>query len=92
MPIINFDTELTKELIEILKEEGINKEDFLVREIPELVATASDREALLRIGNIRSTWKEDELNKGKLKVELSFFLPKGAYATMLIKKMEAYIC
>lgn len=31
--------------------------------------------------------KRDELNKGKLKLLLRFFLPRGSYATMLIKRL-----
>ena len=55
--------------------------------MPELVTESQDRDALINVRNISAKWDKDELNKGKLKLELSFFLQKGAYATMMIKKL-----
>lgn len=35
--------------------------------------------------------KPDEFYKGKLKLELDFFLPKGSYATILVKRLQIAI-
>lgn len=89
IPFVNFDTEEDKVIDKILKEEEISREDFIIRQMPELVTDTDFRDAFVD-ANIKYSWKEDELNKGKLKLELSFFLPKGSYATMLVKKLETY--
>ena len=34
----------------------------------------------------------DELHRGRRKLRLSFTLPRGAYATMLIKRLAAKRC
>jgi len=48
----------------------------------------TDIRSLVVNTNIYSTnLNEDELNKSKWKVEISFFLPTGCYATMLIKQI-----
>ena len=90
IPIVNFDTDENYILDKILKTEGIKREDFIIREIPELITDGVNRDAFINVKNIKYKWKKDELNKDKLKVELSFFLPKGSYATMLIKKLSYY--
>jgi len=91
LPIINFDLENNKEIEETLKEEKIKKEDFILKEIPELISTTQFRDAFIDIKNINYSWNKDELNNGKIKLELSFFLTKGSYATMLIKKLSIFL-
>ncbi len=88
LPLINFDTETDKLLDNLLKEEGITKEDFLIKSMPELISETQEREAFIEVKDIRCTWSKDELNKGKRKVEVCFFLPKGSYATLLTKKID----
>mgnify|MGYP001619109865 CR=1 FL=1 len=90
VPIVNFDTEDNEILDKIMKEENISKNDFIIKEIPELITQSSERSAFIDVKGIKYKWGNDKLNKGKLKLELSFFLPKGAYATMLIKKLSCY--
>lgn len=91
IPIINFDSEENKQIEKILKEEGISKEDFIIKEIPELITEGKERDAFVDVENIGYRWDKDELNKNKLKLEVSFFLPKGSYATMLVKKLGIYL-
>ncbi len=88
---INFDTEENKTIDKILKEEGINREEFIIKEIPELITQTQERQAFIEVKDIKSSWNNDEINKNKLKLELSFFLPKGVYATMLIKKLTSIL-
>ncbi len=89
IPLINFDLEKDKYVKNIMNEEGIKKEDFIFRELPELISESQERDAFINVKKIKSRWGRDDLNKGKLKLEVSFFLPKGAYATMVLKKIEA---
>ena len=90
LPLMNFDTEISKELNEILKKERMVKEDFIIRELPELITTSQNREAFIDVENIKYLWSKDGLNKGKLKLQVFFFLPKGSYATLLIKKLNLF--
>ena len=63
-------------------------EDFIIRQLPELVSNPTERDAIIRVIDIKSEWDKDELNKNKIKLEITFSLPKGVYATMLLKKLS----
>jgi len=75
-----------KKLKLLLKKDGVKLSDFKCARTPELasaggVRSASAKASKLKIGRLQ----KDELNKAKKKVKVSFELPKGAYATLLIK-------
>jgi len=94
VPMLNFDTEFNSKSIEesynkIMKIEGITKDSFLIREIPELINESVDRDVFIDV-KIKSSFMDDELNKGKFKQILEFKLPKGGYATIVIKKMFSF--
>ena len=91
IPLISFDSELTDELSEILKEENISLKDFIIPQMPELTTETVYRNAFIDVKDIYYEFSNDELNKNKLKVLIKFFLPKGCYATMLISKLESYL-
>jgi len=92
VPIIGFGTELEKysDLIrkvveERMKEENITMRDFVFHQIPELSAGGDDRALFVRPKIIGYKYATDELHKGKKKLTIKFFLPKGSYATNVIK-------
>jgi|SRR3989344_950561 len=94
VPLLNFDTEFNNKLIEevynnIMKIEGISKGSFLIREVPELINEGVERDVFVDV-KIKSSFMEDELDKGKFKQILEFKLPKGSYATLLVKKMFSF--
>ena len=94
VPILNFDTEFNSKSIEeaynkIMKIEGISKDSFLIRDVPELINESVDRDVFIDV-KIKSSFMDDELNKGKFKQILEFKLPKGGYATIVIKKMFSF--
>jgi tRNA pseudouridine13 synthase len=71
-----------------LKLEYLEPADFIIRQIPELSMEGGMRESFVEIKSFKIGKKEkDELNQGKNKVKVSFFLPKGSYATMVIRKL-----
>lgn len=80
IPLISFDTKLKGEIGRIYKElldkESIKQEDFLVRRMPFLVAETVYRNAIVKVKDFkhRDGWVE-------------FFLPKGAYATVYLRKI-----
>lgn len=72
----------------ILKEEGIDKECFKVKEIPYLSSRTTHRQACIKLDNVNyGKLADDELNSGKKKQQVSFSLPSGSYATFVIKCM-----
>jgi tRNA pseudouridine13 synthase len=88
IPIIGFGTELDEGMEILLKEEGISQRDFLIRSIPELSSEGAERDLVAEAENVQiGKLLEDNLNKGKKRIVISFDLPKGSYATMFIKSL-----
>ncbi len=69
----------------VFRQTGIQKEAFQINLIPELASKGLRREILLHCRPDFET-SEDELNPGKRKVVLSFSLPKGSYATTVLRE------
>ncbi|MBI2106552.1 tRNA pseudouridine(13) synthase TruD [Candidatus Woesearchaeota archaeon] len=92
VPVLGFGTEFKDKKIskiynEILKEEKIKLEDFIFKEIPELVSEGVDRDLIVPIKDLKVKYLDDERNKGKKKAVLRFSLPPGSYGTIVVKKM-----
>ncbi len=88
VPILGFLTE-EDDYDEILEKEGVGKIDFIMREMPEIAAEGSERERVMEVKNFKIiSFEDDELNKGKKKEVVSFFLPKGSYATVVIENLK----
>lgn len=90
-PLISFDTRFNKKdrvYSKILKKEGIKLDDFLIRELPWLIEETVYRDVFVDVKDFKTlSYGEDELNPGKLKQTIKFTLPKGSYATILVKQM-----
>jgi len=86
-----YETKLTtsaydKKLKALLKKDGIKLADFKMPRTPELASAGGTRPASVKASKLKiGGLLADELNAGKKKVKVSFELPKGAYATLLIK-------
>jgi tRNA(Glu) U13 pseudouridine synthase TruD len=73
---------------EILKEEGIDKKDFIIRAIPEISSEGSERDRLVEVEDFKIlSFEDDDLNPGKKKEVISFFLKKGSYATTVLESL-----
>ena len=83
-PIVGYKTKLKgkqKEIIEgLMKEEGINY-DFFNSEIPALASEGLTRKAFIKIKDFKLEKFENNQQ------QVSFFLPKGSYATMVMKNL-----
>ena len=90
-PLISFDTKFNdkdKIYLRILKEEKVKLNDFLIKELPWLIEETVYRDIFVDIKNFKTLkFEKDDLNKEKFKQIIEFQLPKGSYATMLIKQM-----
>ena len=60
----------------------ISPRDFIIKEIPELSSEGAFRQLVAEAEDLKTETKENE-------VKLSFSLPKGSYATMLVKQLFA---
>ena len=92
IPIVGFGTEfkdnkLREISLKLLKEEGITLRDFIVRGMPELTCEGDERYMFVKAEKLSIKTDDDELNKNKKKCIVSFTLPKGSYATIVIKKI-----
>jgi tRNA pseudouridine13 synthase len=83
IPLIGFDTEcedeeLNKIIKNLLQKENITPREFIIRQLPELSCTGETRQLLIEVTGL--TQEQDENS-----IMLSFTLPKGSYATIVIK-------
>jgi len=82
VPIVGFGTEIKNNTIkEILKKEDLTPRDFIIRQIPDLSAEGTDRNVFVQVKNFKI------LKKTKDTATISFGLPKGSYATMVVKTL-----
>ncbi len=70
---------------EVIQELKVPLKGFNVEEIPEMSSKGTRREILLQV-EPKFEVAEDELNPVKSKVVLEFMLPKGSYATTLLRE------
>lgn len=94
LPLVNSATqfendEIKNQIEEILKEDNLSLDNFNLSSMPELkVEIEADRKTVIFAEGIDIIDREeDELNEGKLKLRIKFFLEKGAYATNVIKNL-----
>lgn len=95
VPIIGFGSEdlaagkeIKMFINELMAEEKLNYSDFVIKQIPELTLEGELRAAFVEVKDLQfGKPQEDELNSGRKKLRLSFFLSKGSYATMAVKGM-----
>ena len=71
----------------VLKHEGMELRDLKVRQLPRIYINGVERSAILlprdfRLGEVEN----DELYAKRKKMSLKFFLPRGGYATLIIKE------
>lgn len=70
---------------EVLRELKVPLEGFDIKEIPEMSSKGTRREILLQAEPMFKV-ADDELNPGKSKAVLEFMLPKGSYATTVLRE------
>lgn len=75
---------------EELREAGIGRDDFARHAVPGMIWKAEPRDVLVKPTDVADVRIEpDEIHRGKVKASLRFSLPRGAYATMMIKRLFA---
>ena len=72
----------------VLSEEGVRPEDFWVRAMPELASPGWLRPVVARLRFLDvPDITNDELNPGLRALRLCFELPRGSYATVLLREL-----
>ena len=70
-----------------LRAQGLRLEDLRVPQTPQLFFKHEERPLFVVPGKLRANDpRPDELNRGRMKVNLSFTLPPGAYATLVVRR------
>jgi tRNA pseudouridine13 synthase len=89
IPLISFDTDLKEFPFyeEILNEENISLDDFIIKQLPHLIDETTFRASVVKVEDLKITYEKDEIYENKNKAILSFSLPPGSYATILLKKI-----
>ncbi|MBI2664997.1 tRNA pseudouridine(13) synthase TruD [Candidatus Woesearchaeota archaeon] len=100
IPLVGFNTLnigdddlLTRDLISriirgMMQEQKINHGDFIIRPMPKLSLEGENRLAFIEVKGLTITpLLDDELNSGMKKAKIYFSLPKGSYATIVVKAL-----
>jgi tRNA pseudouridine13 synthase len=73
----------------VLEEEQLELRDLQVRGIREMFFSRGERAALCLPADLTGQDEPDELHPGRRKLLLSFDLPRGCYATLIVKRLLA---
>jgi tRNA pseudouridine13 synthase len=82
------DPAVEKAALSVLGREDMRLADLAVPGTPEIHFDPEDRPLLVQPGRLAlGEAKPDELNRGRLRVNVAFTLPPGAYATLVVKRL-----
>ncbi len=76
---------------EVMKAEGFLLTDLRIRGMEKPFFSKGERQGCIRPTNIAHSDEPDDVNAGKRKLTLKFDLPRGSYATMLVKRVTALV-
>jgi tRNA pseudouridine13 synthase len=71
---------------EVLEAEAVRVSDFQLGYLPELSSKGNRRPILVPVAVTFGELAEDERNPGRWGVKLEFFLPRGSYATVVLRE------
>jgi tRNA pseudouridine13 synthase len=86
-PSQKFEGEPSEAMARVLAEEKVEPRMFRLKKLRKTFFGKGMRDAIVAPAGQKAVPGEDELNKGRKKLTLSFELPKGSYATILIKRL-----
>ncbi len=90
-PLFGYETEFAEGVegeIErkVLEEEGVELNEFYIEKIPEISSKGIRRPILVPVKLSNEEVSDDDMNPDRKKVKLKFFLPKGSYATVVLRE------
>jgi tRNA pseudouridine13 synthase len=75
----------------VLHQEGLTLKELKIKGLQKPFFSRGDRAACVCPTNLFHLVEPDDLNQGRRKLTLKFDLPRGSYATMLIKRVTSCI-
>ncbi|HQR30945.1 MAG TPA: tRNA pseudouridine(13) synthase TruD [Anaeromyxobacteraceae bacterium] len=82
------DPRIERAALSVLAREGQTLDDLRVKDAPQIHFDPEERPLLVSPGKlVVGEARQDELNRGRLRVNLAFTLPPGAYATLVVKRL-----
>lgn len=75
---------------QIVSEQGLVWEELRVKHLKDVFFSKGSRPAVFVAKDFEHSVAPDDLYPGKQKLKLSFVLPKGAYATLAIKRLTEF--
>ncbi len=72
----------------ILAEEGLIVSQMKIKDMREMFFSRGERAALCILDNLNHEVGTDEINSGSCKLILNFDLPRGCYATLVVKRLQ----
>jgi tRNA pseudouridine13 synthase len=73
--------------VELLRTRGLTWETLRIKHLKDVFFSKGDRPAFFFARNLTHALAPDDLYPGRRKLTLAFELPKGAYATILVKRV-----
>jgi tRNA pseudouridine13 synthase len=73
----------------VLTEEGLQLKHLQIKGIREMFFSKGERAGLCLPANLTCAIQADDLHRGRHKAILVFELPRGAYATLIVKRIQA---
>jgi tRNA pseudouridine13 synthase len=73
--------------LEVVAAEGFEWNDLRVKHLKDVFFSKGERPALFFAGNLGHEPAADDLHPGRRKLRLEFELPKGTYATLVVKRV-----
>jgi tRNA pseudouridine13 synthase len=84
------ETDLRQEAVDaILQEEGLRREQLQLKGFRKMFFSKGERAALCLPAHLQSEAGPDELRAERHKLVLAFELPRGCYATLIVKRVTA---
>lgn len=83
------DGKVEKIFSELLNERGLKPSMFNLKKVRQAFFSSVDRKVIVIPESLDYRLDDDEIYSGKRKLSLQFILPRGSYATMLIKRIFA---
>jgi len=73
----------------VMADEGIPLEEMRIKGMQKPFFSKGERIVKILVNDLSSETGDDELNRGRCKIGIQFELPRGCYATMMVKRLTA---
>ncbi|MGM5480857.1 MAG: tRNA pseudouridine(13) synthase TruD [Nanobdellota archaeon] len=86
LPLVGYESDLTREQEKTVEDQGLSTRNFINRSIPQLSLEGSNRKSFTTATDVKL---EETINDDEKTVKATFTLPKGSYATIVLKTILA---